>query len=102
MNKRILIFGSGVIGLVYGGLLAKAGYDISLLARGKRLKDLQKKRLILLTPCVYPMLPITAGIISRANVGGSKLRALGLSCIHVFGMASTYAALGVFAAASGH
>ena len=55
-----------------------------------------------LTPCVYPMLPITAGIIGRANVGGSKLRALGLSCIHVFGMASTYAALGVFAAASGH
>lgn len=55
-----------------------------------------------LTPCVYPMLPITAGIIGRANVGGSKLRALGLSCIHVFGMASTYAALGVFAAAGGH
>ena len=41
-----------------------------------------------LTPCVYPMLPITAGIIGRANVGGSKLRALGLSCIHIFGMAN--------------
>ena len=47
MNKRILIFGSGVIGSVYGGLLAKAGYDISLLARGKRLKDLQEKGLLL-------------------------------------------------------
>ncbi len=47
MNKRILIFGSGVIGSVYGGLLAKAGYDVSLLARGKRLKDLQEKGLLL-------------------------------------------------------
>ncbi len=54
-----------------------------------------------LTPCVYPMIPITAGIIGHANVGGSRLRALFLSAIYVLGMALTYAALGFFAAASG-
>ena len=54
-----------------------------------------------LTPCIYPMIPITAGVIGHANVGGSRLRALMLSCIYVLGMALTYAALGFFAAASG-
>jgi len=54
-----------------------------------------------LTPCVYPMIPITAGVISHANVGGSKRRGFILSLAYVAGMALTYAALGVFAAATG-
>ncbi len=54
-----------------------------------------------LTPCIYPMLPITAGVIGHANVGGSRLRALLLSCVYVLGMALTYASLGFFAAATG-
>jgi cytochrome c-type biogenesis protein len=54
-----------------------------------------------LTPCVYPMIPITAGVIGHANVGGSKGRGFLLSLIYVLGMALTYAALGLFAAATG-
>jgi thiol:disulfide interchange protein DsbD len=54
-----------------------------------------------LTPCVYPMIPITAGVIGHANVGGSRWRGFGLSLTYVTGMALTYAALGVFAAATG-
>ena len=54
-----------------------------------------------LTPCVYPMLPITASVIGHANVGGSRVRAFGLSCVYVLGLALAYAALGFFAAASG-
>jgi len=54
-----------------------------------------------LTPCVYPMIPITAGVIGHANVGGSKWRGLSLSLTYVTGMALTYAALGIFAAATG-
>jgi len=54
-----------------------------------------------LTPCVYPMIPITAGVIGHANVGGTKLRGFLLSLIYVLGMALTYAGLGVFAAATG-
>ena len=34
---RILIYGAGVLGSLYAALLAKAGYDISIYARGKRL-----------------------------------------------------------------
>ncbi len=54
-----------------------------------------------LTPCVYPMIPITAGVIGHANIGGSKMRGFFLSLTYVIGMALTYAALGVFAASTG-
>ncbi len=54
-----------------------------------------------LTPCVYPMIPITAGVIGNANIGGSKARGLFLSLCYVTGMALTYAGLGIFAAATG-
>lgn len=52
-----------------------------------------------LTPCVYPMIPITMAIIGTK--GGGKLRGFLLSLSLVLGMAVTYTALGVFAAMSG-
>jgi len=54
-----------------------------------------------LTPCVYPMIPITAGVIGNSNVGGSKSRGFLLSLAYITGMAVTYAGLGIFAAATG-
>lgn len=54
-----------------------------------------------LTPCIYPMIPITAGVVGHSNIGGSKLRGFLLSLAYVFGMALTYAGLGIFAAATG-
>ena len=54
-----------------------------------------------LTPCVYPMIPITAGYIGSSNIGGSKIRAFLLSLVYVAGVAVTYSAMGVFAALSG-
>lgn len=46
MNKmKILIFGAGVIGSLYGALLAEAGHEVSLYARGARLKSLQENGL---------------------------------------------------------
>ena len=43
---RILIFGAGVIGSLYGALLAEAGYDVSVYARGRRLESLIRNRLL--------------------------------------------------------
>lgn len=54
-----------------------------------------------LTPCVYPMIPITAGVIGNSNLGGSKLRGFLLSLAYITGMSLTYAGLGLFAAATG-
>lgn len=54
-----------------------------------------------LTPCIYPMIPITAGVVGQSNIGGSKTRGFLLSLLYVTGMALTYASLGIFAAATG-
>ncbi len=43
---RILVFGAGVIGSLYGALLAEAGYDVSVYARGRRLESLSRDGLI--------------------------------------------------------
>ncbi|MDW7771596.1 MAG: cytochrome c biogenesis protein CcdA [Desulfobulbaceae bacterium] len=57
--------------------------------------------LISLTPCLYPMIPITVGVIGSSNLNGSKPRGFLLTLSYVAGMALTYAALGLFAAATG-
>lgn len=53
-----------------------------------------------LTPCVYPMIPITVGFFSKQG-GGKTSRTFGLALVYVLGMSVTYSALGVFAALSG-
>jgi thiol:disulfide interchange protein DsbD len=52
-----------------------------------------------LTPCVYPMIPITMAIIGAK--GGGKGRGFALSLMLVLGMAVTYTTLGVLAARTG-
>jgi thiol:disulfide interchange protein len=52
------------------------------------------------TPCVYPLLPVTAGYIG-VHAKGSKLKGLFLSFLYVTGLAITYSALGLIAALTG-
>lgn len=55
-----------------------------------------------LTPCVYPMIPITASIIGGQTVGGvSRRRIAALVGAYVLGLSAVYSALGVFAGMSG-
>ncbi len=61
-----------------------------------------------LTPCVYPMIPITAAIVggqSAAEIAGtaiaSRWRPLLLSLTYVMGLASVYAGLGLLAGLTG-
>ncbi len=53
------------------------------------------------TPCVYPLLPITASFITGVNVRGTKLMGFIISLIYVLGVAVTYCSLAVFAALTG-
>jgi thiol:disulfide interchange protein DsbD len=53
-----------------------------------------------LTPCVYPVIPLTVGFFGR-EAQGSTARSFGLASLYVLGMATTYSALGVAAALSG-
>jgi thioredoxin:protein disulfide reductase len=48
-----------------------------------------------LTPCVYPMIPITLGVFGARGKDVSRGRALLLATAYVFGMGLTYAVLGV-------
>ncbi|HJL60558.1 MAG TPA: cytochrome c biogenesis protein CcdA [Pseudomonadales bacterium] len=52
------------------------------------------------TPCVYPMIPITIGVIGSSAESG-RLRGFINSLIYATGLASVYGGLGVIAAASG-
>jgi thioredoxin:protein disulfide reductase len=77
-----------------GGTLASRGLPLTLLAifvLGLALN---------LTPCVYPLIPITIGYFSQQS-GTSRGRRVALSSLYVLGIAITYSALGVFSALSG-
>ena len=60
---RILIYGAGVIGSLYGALLAEAGYDVSVYARGRRLESLKRDGLLLKSKGKIQKAPIK--VISR-------------------------------------
>lgn len=53
-----------------------------------------------LTPCVYPLIPITVSIFG-ARSAASRRQAAGLSLLYVLGIAATYTGLGVGAALTG-
>ena len=53
-----------------------------------------------LTPCVYPLIPITISYFG-AQGGGSKFQSVMMGIFYALGMAVTYSALGVFAALTG-
>ncbi|HSS43792.1 MAG TPA: cytochrome c biogenesis protein CcdA [Thermoanaerobaculia bacterium] len=53
-----------------------------------------------LTPCVYPIIPLTVSFFGGQAQSGNR-RVLGLAALYVLGMATMYSALGVAAALSG-
>jgi thioredoxin:protein disulfide reductase len=53
-----------------------------------------------LTPCVYPVIPLTVGYFGN-QASGSRGRMFGLAGLYVLGMATMYSVLGVGAALSG-
>ncbi|MGA1868613.1 MAG: cytochrome c biogenesis protein CcdA [bacterium] len=52
------------------------------------------------TPCVYPLIPVTAGYIGTRKAK-TKLQSFLLSFYYISGLAITYASLGAFAALTG-
>lgn len=60
MSKKICIYGAGAIGGYMGAMLAKAGADVSLVARGPHLAAMQANGLILETAEGRETVPVTA------------------------------------------
>ncbi|HEY7114677.1 MAG TPA: cytochrome c biogenesis protein CcdA [Thermoanaerobaculia bacterium] len=87
---------SGGGGMDFGALLERKGLlGALLIVFGWGL-------LLNLTPCVYPVIPLTIGFFGGQTQGpGRGGRAFGLAGLYVLGMATMYSALGVAAALSG-
>lgn len=60
MSKKICIYGAGAIGGYMGAMLAKAGADVSLVARGPHLAAMQANGLVLETAEGRETVPVTA------------------------------------------
>jgi len=54
-----------------------------------------------LNPCIYPMIPITASVISGVGGERSRGKTIGLTLSYVFGLSTLYALLGLVAGLSG-
>jgi thiol:disulfide interchange protein DsbD len=55
-----------------------------------------------LTPCIYPMIPITAAVVGGQSTGRAPFgRVAGLTAVYVLGLALFYALLGLFAGLTG-
>ena len=54
-----------------------------------------------LTPCLYPMIPVTVAGIGGGAEMPSRARRMGLAAIYAAGLAATYSALGILAAVTG-
>jgi thiol:disulfide interchange protein DsbD len=55
-----------------------------------------------LTPCIYPMIPITAALLGGAGAAGrTRAERLRMTLLYVLGLASVYAALGLVAGLTG-
>lgn len=48
-DKKIAVLGAGAVGSFYGGMLAKSGFDVTLISRGEHLKAIQSKGLTVLS-----------------------------------------------------
>ena len=54
-----------------------------------------------LTPCIYPMIPITLAVLGARKANQSHLRGFAIAFTYVLGIALTYSILGVIAASTG-
>ncbi|MBX3016718.1 MAG: protein-disulfide reductase DsbD [Bdellovibrionaceae bacterium] len=53
------------------------------------------------TPCIFPMIPITLAVLAKDSQRRTRAQSFLRSLAYVFGIATTYSILGVFAASTG-
>ena len=57
--------------------------------------------LVSFSPCVYPVMPLTASFIAGINTQGTKRMGFIISLVYVFGLAITYSMLAIVASLTG-
>lgn len=64
-SLKILIYGAGVIGSVFGGKLALAGNNVTVLARGKRFEELKNDGIVLINAKTQKVEQVTVNVIDN-------------------------------------
>ena len=75
-SKKLLIYGTGAVGGYYGGMLVKAGYDVTFVARGENYKTLREKGLTLICEGKKEIIPINV-VETLPALGPASTRHLG-------------------------
>lgn len=86
--------------MIFEGIISNAEIYLKEISLVSYLAVFLGGALASLTPCVYPLIPVTAGFIG-ASSAGSKGSGFFLSFFYVFGIAITYSFLGAVAALEG-
>ncbi len=93
------------LGQSAGGALGSAQTNVALLIEEQGLLVALFSLFVLglalnLTPCVYPMIPVTIGYFSK-QAEGKTARVFGLALMYLLGIAITYSSMGIVAALTG-
>lgn len=86
--KRIAVMGAGAVGCFFGGMLARAGADVTLIARGAHLEALQQNGLLLDSIHFQERIPVQASG-EPAAVNGAELILFAVKTIHTEGAAQS-------------
>jgi 2-dehydropantoate 2-reductase len=79
--KRIGVMGAGAVGCFFGGMLARAGADVTLIARGAHLEALQRNGLLFDSVNSQERIPVRASH-DPAAVRGAELVLFSVKTIH--------------------
>ena len=90
---RIAVLGAGGIGGYYGARLAKAGHDVTLLARGAHLEALRRRGLTVRTPEGELTVPLVARAPAAVEAGDGGPVDLLLFCVKAFDTEAAAAAV---------
>jgi 2-dehydropantoate 2-reductase len=69
---RIAVMGAGAVGCYYGGMLARAGHEVTLIARPQHVEAVQKRGLRMETKAFDANIPMQASA-EASGAGGAKL-----------------------------
>src|SRR5205814_10221327 len=68
----IAVMGAGAVGCYYGGMLARAGHEVTLIARAQHVEAVQKKGLRMETKAFDASVPVRASA-EASGARGAKL-----------------------------
>ena len=80
---KIAVMGAGAVGCYYGGMLARAGHDLTLIGRAQHVDALRRDGLLLDTRSFQARVPVRAETDARGVRGAAMLSPRPRRCVAV-------------------